>query len=43
VNHEAKSADVVHDGEGWSWDELVEGFEDEEEAPTEAHTIVLTV
>jgi hypothetical protein len=44
ANHEAKSADVVHDGEGWSWDDMVEGLEDEEEAPMEARTsVVLTV
>lgn len=39
ANHEANSSDVVHNGEEWSWDELVEGLEDEEEA----RGLVLTV
>ncbi|KAI9437033.1 hypothetical protein H4582DRAFT_2078100 [Lactarius indigo] len=39
ANHEAESNVVVQDGEGWSWDKLVEGLEEEEEV----HAIVLTV
>ncbi len=31
ANQEANSGEVVRDGEGWCWDELVEGPEDEEE------------
>jgi hypothetical protein len=31
ANHEASTSEVVHDGGDWSWDGLVEGFEDEEE------------
>ena len=38
ANHEANTSEVVHDGEEWSWDKLVEGLEDEEEA-----RVVLTV
>jgi hypothetical protein len=30
ANHEANTDEVVHNGEDWSWDKLVEG-EDEEE------------
>jgi hypothetical protein len=32
ANHEASSSDVVCDGEGRSWDELLESLEDEEYA-----------
>ena len=39
ANHEANASEVVRDGEGWSWDKLVEGLEDEEEPPR----VVLTV
>ena len=28
---EADSRDVVRDGEGWCWDELVESLDDDEE------------
>ena len=38
ANHEANTSEVVRDGEEWSWDKLVEGLEDEEEA-----RVVLTV
>ena len=31
ANQEADSRDVVRDGEGWSWDELVESLDDDEE------------
>jgi hypothetical protein len=31
ANHEANASEVVHDGEDWSWDKLVEGLEDEEQ------------
>lgn len=37
ANHEANASEVVCDGDDWSWDNLVEGFEDEEEL------VVLTV
>ena len=29
ANHKAEAGDVVHDGEDWTWDKLVEGLEDE--------------
>jgi hypothetical protein len=32
ANHEANTSEVVHDGEDWSWDKLVEGLEDEEQS-----------
>ena len=38
ANHKANTSEVVRDGEEWSWDKLVEGLEDEEEA-----RVVLTV
>ena len=38
ANHEANTSKVVCNGEEWSWDKLVEGLEDEEEAH-----VVLTV
>jgi hypothetical protein len=41
ANHEANSSDVVRDGEGWSWDELVEGLEDSEDS--DVHALVLTI
>ena len=34
ADHQANSSDVVHGGEAWSWDELAEGLEDEEEVHT---------
>ena len=30
ANDEANASEVVHDGEDWSWDNLVEGLEDDE-------------
>lgn len=39
ANYPANSSEFVHGGEGWSWDELAEGPEDEEEV----HTLLLTV
>jgi hypothetical protein len=43
ANREASSSDVVRDGEGWSWDELVEGLEDVEDEEDEvARALVLT-
>ena len=30
ANDEADASEVVHDGEDWSWDNLVEGLEDDE-------------
>jgi hypothetical protein len=36
ANHEASTSEVVHDGGDWSWDGLVEGFEDEEEPEASA-------
>ena len=40
ANHKAEAGDVVHDGEDWTWDKLVEGLEDEEEHP---RALILTV
>ena len=31
ANHEASSSDIVSDGERWSWDELDEGLETDED------------
>lgn len=41
ANDEADMSKVVHDGEDWSWDRLVEGLDDEEEQVHSA--MVLTV
>ena len=39
ANHEANASDVLHNGEDWSRDNLVEGLEDEEELCASALTI----
>ena len=41
ANDEADASEVVRDGEDWSWDNLVEGLEDEEGVEGLAPAIVL--